>query len=139
MEIPPGSVGMYPLDYDTCSRFRNGQECTLGTGISGSRCFYDYSDKNCKAEYTLHQKPKTIQISKKPSFKKKPILVKDNTNVEKINIEPQLKQDEDFLKFVTLQNKILEEKGFKARPSTFWAKKFKKNKSENEFGRRNKY
>jgi archaellum component FlaC len=52
IEVPTGAVGMYPIDYDSCSRFINDKECNSGIGISGSKCFYDLVDNKCKAEYT---------------------------------------------------------------------------------------
>ena len=40
---------MYPLDYDTCSRFSNPDECDAGIGIAGSKCVF--KDDKCSAQY----------------------------------------------------------------------------------------
>uniref|UniRef100_A0A6C0I9S7 Uncharacterized protein n=1 Tax=viral metagenome TaxID=1070528 RepID=A0A6C0I9S7_9ZZZZ len=52
VEVPTSAVGMYPLNYDTCSRFnKNESECVKSVGISGSKCVY--SGDKCVAEYSL--------------------------------------------------------------------------------------
>jgi hypothetical protein len=50
IEVPYGAVGMYPLDYDSCSRFNNENDCNLGVGIAGSKC--NYKDGKCKSDYS---------------------------------------------------------------------------------------
>ena len=49
-EISSGSVGMYPTNYDTCSRFLNEKDCSAGAGLANSKCIY--YDKTCKADYS---------------------------------------------------------------------------------------
>jgi hypothetical protein len=52
IEVPKGAVGLYPLDYDSCSRFDNKEsECVSALGISGSNC--KYKESKCIAEYNL--------------------------------------------------------------------------------------
>jgi hypothetical protein len=52
IEVPKGAVGLYPLDYDTCSRFDNKEtECVSALGIAGSKC--KYKESKCIAEYNL--------------------------------------------------------------------------------------
>jgi hypothetical protein len=51
LEVPLGAVGMYELNYDSCSRFNNENDCNSGIGLSRSKC--KYKDKKCVAEYNL--------------------------------------------------------------------------------------
>jgi hypothetical protein len=49
-EIPPGVVKTYPLNYDSCDRFRNQQDCH-GPGINNSTC--QWKNNKCQANYDL--------------------------------------------------------------------------------------
>jgi hypothetical protein len=53
-EVNCGSVGFYPLSYDSCNRFINEDDCNKpeSVGISGSKCVYDSQNKICKANYS---------------------------------------------------------------------------------------
>jgi hypothetical protein len=53
-EVKCGSVGFYPLSYDSCNRFINEDDCNKpeSVGISGSKCVYDSQNKICKANYS---------------------------------------------------------------------------------------
>ena len=53
-EVKCGLVGMYPLNYDSCNRFINEDDCNKpeSRGIGRSKCFYDSQNKICKAEYS---------------------------------------------------------------------------------------
>lgn len=49
-------VGMYPLDYDTCTRFKDQENCNKGVGLGGEKCKYDLSDKKCKVAKNIIKK-----------------------------------------------------------------------------------
>ena len=39
---------MYPIDYDTCSRYISGEDCNKGIGLGGKKCYYE--NKKCMSE-----------------------------------------------------------------------------------------
>jgi hypothetical protein len=49
MEVPKGSVKMYTMEYDSCSRFRTKSEC-VGPGLNNSTCVF--TNGKCVADYT---------------------------------------------------------------------------------------
>jgi DUF1009 family protein len=51
MKVQPQYVNMYPLNYDSCSRFNNEKDCNSGTGLGGNKCYYDSTGKICKVRY----------------------------------------------------------------------------------------
>ena len=49
MKVPPQYVKMYPVNYDSCSRFNKEDDCNLGIGLAGNKCYYDLTGKVCKS------------------------------------------------------------------------------------------
>ena len=49
-EVPTGAVGMYALNYDSCSRFTNETSCNVGAGLANSKC--EYINNKCTADYS---------------------------------------------------------------------------------------
>jgi len=43
VEAPLSSVKMYPLKYDSCSRFLKETECNVGLGLYNKQCVFDYN------------------------------------------------------------------------------------------------
>jgi len=89
-EVPLRSVKMYALDYDSCSRFRNENDCS-GAGINNSTC--EWKNKSCRANYNLpfsFGKVKKIYLKKAKGH----YSLKDNSSKRQSDLIKRIKYEQ---------------------------------------------
>ena len=98
LKVPKYAVKMYPLNYDSCSRFTNSKTCK-GPGLNNSTCYYE--NNVCKADYTKIYSNgfgKKVKIALKHDKSGKKYKLSDNfskrhkTLIYRINFEKNKKQ-----------------------------------------------
>ena len=90
-EAPLSAVKMYPMRYDSCSRFTKEPDCNTGVGLKNKNCVFDYEEKICKSSFGKKKKISKVKIPLKKSLSGIKYHLSDSDNIRHKSIQKRIK------------------------------------------------